>query len=410
MNLPGLVKGGATLRAGAPALVEAEGLETLMGRPARQISCRDLGLAVDTLALRLRTLGIRPGEVVITHLPNTAEALISLIAIQKLGALPAPLPVFADASEIAEAASLVRATALISITEFAGIRGADTARAAAAASMDVRLVAAFGAGVPEGVAGLDDWPEVAHLGKAGFPKLDGNLPAVITFDRIGGALRALLRSHEQLVAEAAGIASQARVNAGTRLIMPLPPASAAGIVLGIALPLLAGAELNLIPLFDSCRFAELLGNGERTTVILPAAAAASYENHSAERATKAECLVLVHRPQPGEALDATAAAGRDARLIDLICLGEALLIASARAVHAAPGQLALRAAAGMPGILAGDKPGYGLALERQGTIEARGPLVPQAHAGAGDRLDTGFYALQADRRLVLGARAATSAA
>jgi len=401
MSLPGLLQGGATLRAGAPALSEPQDIESLMGRAPIRLTCRQFSLAVDLAAQKLRSLGIRPGEVVLTFLPNTAEAAIALIAIQKLGALPAPLPIFESIERLAAAAALTEAAGIVTVTGFAGIRAAERAREAAAAALNVRLVAAFGADVPEGVSGLDDWEQVEFIGKAGFPRLDGRMPALVTFDEIGGAMRALVRSHEQLVAEAATAASLARVTAGSRLLMPLPPATAAGVVLGLALPLLSGAHLELNALFDSCTFGAQLGDGADTTVVLPAAAAHSYAGQCAERAMRAESVILVHRPRPHEPLLATPEFERDARLVDMLCLGEALTTMSPRAVQAQPGRVPKRATAQVPGILQADRPTFTCTLDPEGLVTVQGALVPHRLGEAAAPLATGFPANKDDRRLLL---------
>ncbi|WP_233356172.1 acetoacetate--CoA ligase [Henriciella aquimarina] len=61
-------------------------------RPMQEITWSELGESVRKLATALRNLGIKPGDRVISYLPNTTEAAIALLAATAIGA------VFASAS------------------------------------------------------------------------------------------------------------------------------------------------------------------------------------------------------------------------------------------------------------------------------------------------------------------------
>lgn len=401
MSLPGLLKGGATLRAGAPAVTEPTDVETLIGRAPVRLTCKALNDAVDVLARKLQALGLKPGDVALLHLPNTAEAIIATLAVQRVGATPAPLGIFETAARITEAAHLVKAAAIVTVATFAGLMPARQCRDAAAACLSVRMVAAFGADLPEGVAGLDDWDQVEFLNKTAFPKLTGITDAVITFDDVTGSLRAFVRSHDQLIADAAAAASLARVTAGSRLLATLPPVSTAGMIYCLALPLLSGAEIELNALFDSCQFGAQLGNGDKTTVILPAAAAEAYNAHCAERAVRTESIVLVHRPRPGVTGASTRLRDKDARTVDVLCLGEALAASFLRATHARVDVLPKAAAYPVPGVILDDAPAYSLALSETGALVVSGALAPHPMGADTGEINTGYPARSEDKRSML---------
>lgn len=392
MTLPGLVQGSATLRPDAPAVVEPDNTEGLIGRKARLLTCKGLLVETDLLAQKLRALGLKAGDVVLVHLPNTADALLTLLAIQKAGGIPAPLPVFEDRACLAEAARLINAAAIITMASFAGLTPAETCRDAAIDALNVRFVAAFGRDLPEGVAALDDWDTVEFLTAAAFPKLDGPDAALITFDRVDGALRALVRTHEHLVAEAAAAASLARIATGNRVLATVPPASAAGVIYGIALPLLTGAWVELNALFDSAGFAAQLGAGDKTTVILPGTAEVAYRRFRGTRAIKAEHLVLIHRPEADGPLPDLSGEANNPRIVDVIGLGEAACMSLVRKAGARPLPLLQAHAYPVAGVLAAASAAViGSALDN-GKLALSGPLVPNLlHSGAAD-LATEFAA------------------
>lgn len=391
MTLPGLAQGSATLRPDAPALVEADNTETLIGRKARLVSCKGLVTASDVLAHKLRALGVQPGDVVLTYLPNTSEALIALIGVQKAGGIPAPLPVFEPAERLVQAAAVSGAVAILTMDHFSGLRLAETAREAAVAALDIRLVAAFGADVPEGVASLDSWNSVEFLTTAPFPRLDGPDAALITFDSVGGPLRALIRSHEQLVAEAAATASLGRIATGTRLLSTLPPTSAAGVIFGAALPLLTGAWVELNPLFDSAGFAAQLGAGDKTTVILPGAAETAYRAFRGGRALKHENVVLVHRLEAGVPLPDLSGTSDNPRIIDVLAFGEAACLCSLRNSASAHLTLPKTCTYGVSGVLAPGQQAAVMSMDAAGHLCIAGALAPRlAGAGASAPIPTGL--------------------
>ncbi|MGB6117061.1 MAG: acetoacetate--CoA ligase [Mesorhizobium sp.] len=56
-------------------------------RPLRQMSWADLGARVRTLATQLRKLGIRPGDRVVSYMPNLPETAVAMIATIAIGAI-----------------------------------------------------------------------------------------------------------------------------------------------------------------------------------------------------------------------------------------------------------------------------------------------------------------------------------
>ena len=413
MTLPGLAQGSATLRPDAPAIVEPDNTGELTGRAARLITCKTLTAEVDLLAQKLRALGLMPGDVVLLCLPNTSEAILSLLAVQKAGAIPAPVGVFEDAAALAEAATLVDAAAILTISRFSSLSPAQICRDAAVACLSVRFVAAFGSSVPEGVAALDSWDTVEFLNAAPFPRIDGPDDALISFDRQTGTLRALVRTHEQLVAEAAGAAALVRVGTGNRLLTTIPPASIAGVVYGVALPLLSGAWIELNVLFDSAAFAAQLGSGDKTTVILPGVASDAYLRFRGTRAIRSENLVLIHRPVPGQPMPDAPLPDKALRIIDVLCLGETTALPRLRLAGADLASLPQRPVFPASRVVRQDLPAIALGVDETGHMMLAGALVPRNPAAAGDApLATGFDATldEAPRMLHLSPGAAEPSA
>ena len=56
-------------------------------RPLAALSWPELARQVRVLATRMRALGIQPGDRVVAYLPNTAEAIVAMLATASMGAV-----------------------------------------------------------------------------------------------------------------------------------------------------------------------------------------------------------------------------------------------------------------------------------------------------------------------------------
>ncbi|MEI5098004.1 class I adenylate-forming enzyme family protein [Streptomyces sp. PmtG] len=123
-----------------PAVIDAKG----------QVCYTALDRKVRCLAVGLRRLGIRPGDVVGVQLPNARAAVVTDLALAALGAIALPYPV---GRTPAEAVSLLRRAEAVAVVAAAEHRGASPAAAlteAAAALPTLRHVVAVAPGaVPE---------------------------------------------------------------------------------------------------------------------------------------------------------------------------------------------------------------------------------------------------------------------
>lgn len=377
MSLPGLTRGAALLRSETVLFRDGEGSASLAGRPPREVTGQDLDSHVDLLCRKLIVLGLAPGDRVIVIMPNLVEAMVTLLAVCRAGGVVVTLPVFADLETVTAAALLTDATGLVTMAGFAGLRPAEMARSVAAAAMSMRFVACHGRSAPEGVVALDmlSAEDVADVELPLAP--EGTDDALITLDVWHKSPRALCRSHEQLIAEAASAAALSRLTDQSRLITTLAPSSLAGVIYSLALPLLTGATTDLNPLFDTCGFARQLGDGAGMTVILPAAAEEAYRTYCAERPVKAEGLILVHRSE-GKArlvLD-TADSARDAT-VDVVALGEIALNAQLRRDWLSRADYPVAPIYPVPGVLAGTASGYVFDWLKGSEMQVAGPLSPQ---------------------------------
>lgn len=382
MTLPGLAQGAAVLRPDRASIADMEETQALADRPARNLTAAMLQSEALLLARKLRALGLNPGERVLVRLPNTSEAAITILAIILAGGVPAVVPVFAPVEKAAAAAGLCGAVGIVSMARFAGLPLAAQAQSIAAQCSAIRFTAAFGARMPEGVTSLDAWQNVEFIGAKQTTKIRATDDALVSFDEHEGTLRAFARTHEHLIAGASTAAGAMHVAADSRLLVTIPAASAAGVLYGLVMPLLTGAAVELMPLFDSCSFAQSLGEGRGLTVLLPAACENAYRTHCAERRTRSETLVLLHRI----ARDLPVLEKQDdaERTIDALWLGEALGWTCRRGADVDPRQ----ARHAVTDMVANDRQPVEYLIDSKGRLAISGPLMPRQANSISDSVPT----------------------
>ena len=371
MTLPGLAQGAAVLRPNRPSIADMGESQALADRPARQLTAAMVQNEARLLARKLRALGLNAGERVLIRLPNTSEAAIAILGVIIAGGVPAVIPIFEPLEKAGAAARLCGAAGLISMARFAGLPLAEHARTIASQCPSIRFTAAFGARTPEGVTSLDTWHNVEFIGPTEARKIRATDDALVSFDEYHGQLRALARTHEHFVAEASSAAGAMHVAADSRLLVTVPAASAAGVLYGLVMPLLTGASVELMPLFDSCGFAESLGDGRGQTVILPAACENAYRAHCADRLVRSETLVLLHRVA-GD-LPGLEKHEQSERTIDAFWLGEALGWTCRRGGNPDP----RHARPIVPDIVTGSRQPLEYLIDSRGKLAISGALAPR---------------------------------
>jgi non-ribosomal peptide synthetase component E (peptide arylation enzyme) len=200
LTAEGLLRRRARQRPNATALVDPPNREVLgLGRP-RSLTYREADAAVDALASFFIELGLEPGDRIAVQLPNVIEAPLTLLTAWRAGLTVAMLPLLWRGVEIGKICEAVEPKALVGVAEFAGERNAEMLREIAVAHLSVRFVLGFGAGLPDGVASLEEaidvgmaWSQTPSRAAA------GKAPAMINFSaRRNAPLVPLFRSEDEI--------------------------------------------------------------------------------------------------------------------------------------------------------------------------------------------------------------------
>ena len=204
----------------------------------RRLSHRELWQGAADMATRLAALGAGPGEVVLIVLPNWAEWQVAFLAVLRLGAIPANIPIRTDADNLAHAFGLVGARAAIVADREGAIPIADVARAAADAiphRLDF-LVLDDAGGAVEHRNGRQAVPA-----KLDYPALDH----IMFTSSTTGKPKAVMHSADTLAALNLAFSERFGLGPERPIFMASPLGHSVGTIHGVRLSLYNGAPLVL---------------------------------------------------------------------------------------------------------------------------------------------------------------------
>ena len=138
------------------AIVDPLNRDALMDGPVRTLTWPQLDEEVSRLAQVLLEEGITAGDVVGIQLPNTVEIAVAFLAIVRIGAIVAPFPVQYRAYELTYLSHVAQAKMFITAGRIGQRQAAVEVGGLRDKIPSLRVVAAFGPALPDGVIGLDE--------------------------------------------------------------------------------------------------------------------------------------------------------------------------------------------------------------------------------------------------------------
>lgn len=237
------------------------------GRPAITWTYAAAAEIVERLARGLRGWRLPPGSRIGLCLPGSAESVLAVLAVEAAGHVAVMLPVSWDEERLLAAAQNVGLSAVLTQSRLGGAAPAERLCTVAMRYFGLRYLAAFGPDVPDGVINLDRF---VLDGPAGPAPDRAAAPAGLVSFAGGDPDRPVFRSGEALVAAAAAHLVAARVAPGERILSLIGPHDLRGLATGLAAAIVAGATLEVLPLFDGAAFAAALRRPGPTHLVAPA--------------------------------------------------------------------------------------------------------------------------------------------
>jgi len=199
--------------------------------------------AADDLVSDLLRTGLQAGEVALILLPNWVEWQITFLAVLRIGAIPANLPIRTDAEMLAFAAGLGSVRVIITVEGFGNLALGKLARAAASACrhrLDVVTLAE--AGTPNAALQSDKLPPVA-------PSING-LDHIMFTSSTTGRPKAVMHSADTLAALNITFSERFSLGPDDAIFLASPLGHSIGAIHGARLSLYNAAPLVLQDSWD----------------------------------------------------------------------------------------------------------------------------------------------------------------
>jgi non-ribosomal peptide synthetase component E (peptide arylation enzyme) len=359
----------------ATALIDPPNRESFTDGAPRVLSYAEADWLISAFAARLRDLGLRTDAVVAIQLPNSVEGVIALLGVLRAGMIAAFLPLLWRQQDIVDALRGTGAKAIVTCARAGTHAPAKSAMLAAAELFPIRHICGFGRELPDGVMPLDDLYAQTSIdlvhGAARPGAADAHV-AVLTFDVTAEGVVPAARNHRQLIGGGLAPFLEADLAQDAAVLSTIPPASFAGLALGVLPWLLCGGTLALHQGCDPKVLATQCGALAEAAVILPGPAVAPLGDAGLLNAS-IKCVVALWRAP--ERLASCAPWHGKAALVDVAAFGEIGLLASRRGEGGMPAPIPC-GPIGAPRGAAGAVTVAETARRKTGTLMLRGPMVP----------------------------------
>jgi cyclohexanecarboxylate-CoA ligase len=205
----------------------------------------------------LHALGVRPGDVVSTILPNRAEAVVLFYALDRLGAVVNPIVPIYGARELR---FILRQTESVAAVVPARQRGVELPALLERLRPDLpalRRVFVLGDGFET------PWEDDRASAPLAAPD-PNDVRAILYTSGTTADPKGVLHSDNTLLAECRGMVRYHRLGAEHVFVMPSPVGHISGLLYGVMLPVVLGATSVLMETWDAERFCALVAR-ERGT-------------------------------------------------------------------------------------------------------------------------------------------------
>jgi hypothetical protein len=337
------------------------------GEP-RRLTYAQADRAISALAAKFCRAGLQADTLVAIQLPNTVEAVVTLLAVLRAGMIAVPLPVLWRQKEMIAALRPLGVKAIVTASRIGAVKHAELAGEVGAELFPIRFICGFGDSLPDGVLTLDDVFDTQSASTVPRTLRGGQASehvAVVTLDVTPSGLVPVARSHSELIAGGLALAQEAGVGPHMSILAAIPTSSFAGLAATLVPWLFGGGCLSLHHGFDGQVFTGQMG-GPANMAIVPGPALVPLAK--AGRLQRLQGIVALWRSP--EQLNASPSWSGPARLIDVSCFGELGVIATPRDTHGLPMPMPL-GPVGAPHDIE-------TARSRNGTLLVRGAMVPKA--------------------------------
>jgi hypothetical protein len=367
----------AARRPDAIALADPPNREHFTDGPPRRLTYAQADRAISAIAARLHALGLHADAVIGMQLPNTVEAVLTVLGIIRAGMIAAPLPLLWRRAEMADVIERLGAKAIITATRAGAFAPCELAMQVAAELFRVRHVCSFGRNPPDGVVPLDELLDGHVTLPAPRFVRDGNAAchvALVTWAVTPTGRAAVARNHTELIAGGLAAVLECSLPQNARILGCIATSSFAGFATTAMPWLLTGGTLSLHHGFDPKAFTAQDENDRCDTMVVPGALVPLLQDAGLFGHAALKNVLAVWRAPERLSVSPTWR-HPNARLTDVLAFGEIALLGSRRTAAGRPEPLPayeMRVPrGGGDGVLIAE-----MARTPTGTLALRGAMVP----------------------------------
>jgi len=251
--------------------------------PPRSLSFAQADRITDAIAGKLRECGLKRGDGLALHTPNSIETPLLILGAWRAGLVPSLMPLLWRHDEIDRAFTQVNPKAVITIGKYGEEKPADTLCEVSAQHLGIRFVFGLGENLPDGVTPVGDWlaevSENEHASPSDTPlePAEPDQTAIISWTVLPQGAVPVPRSHGELAALAQMFAYQIKLDGADDILNTYPYTSIAAVAGQLIAPLLAGAHIVLHLPFDFDVLLQQLKKQKITYTALPASVIAALD-------------------------------------------------------------------------------------------------------------------------------------
>jgi acyl-CoA synthetase (AMP-forming)/AMP-acid ligase II len=119
-TIDAVLRGPAGRRPEAPALADPPNREAFTDGAPRWLTYAETDRIVSAIAARLRKLGLHADAVVAVQLPNTVEAVLTILGVLRAGMIAAPLPLLWRSADAVAALGRIGTKAIVTTSRIGG--------------------------------------------------------------------------------------------------------------------------------------------------------------------------------------------------------------------------------------------------------------------------------------------------
>lgn len=343
----------------------------------RRLSYRDADRIVSAIAARLCRLGLKTDAIIAVQLPNTVEAVLTILGVLRAGMIAAPLPLLWRRADMIAALGRIGPKAIVTTAQVGGFNHCALAMQVAAEMFPVRYVCAFGETPGDGAVAFDDLlvpkaqESLLQIQRDSNPA--GHV-AVATFEVTSRGHIAIARNHMELIGGGLAAVLESRLKQDSVLLGCTAIGSFAGLALTMVPWLLTGGTLSLHHSFDALAFSVQCHFERCDTIVLPGPLTQRFVQAGLLSHPQLQNVLALWR-MPERLSTSSRWHHPYARLIDVAVFGETGLICARRGDDGA----ALRIPLGAVFAPRGASNAVAVAetaRSEAGRLAMRGPMVP----------------------------------